>query len=82
MQLENWLVIENNDPYVPPELKDKRLQGNVYGHPRFEDGKWITTSSLVELDVVAGTAKTFSGSEYTLGTIDPEYDEWNKARLV
>lgn len=84
-QLENWSIISSTiDPYKAPELSKPALRGNVFGHPRFEDGKLIHTSSI------AGITKenhilTHSGSKYMLGEIDSEFDEMYpnaKERLI
>ena len=46
---ENWAVIAPNiNPYSAPGTLSLSLQGNVFGHPRFTDGKCIITSSIVE----------------------------------
>jgi len=64
-----------------PTLKDwgfdgRSLTGKVYDHPgRFEDGKFIRTSSLQEVfyegDTLVGRCKS---REYVLDGIDPEYE--------
>lgn len=78
IRLENWSMIYNPDPHSPPELKSGRLVGFVYGHPRFEDGESIVSSSIIEINVRKGTAKTYSGSEYILGRPNPNWVEWLK----
>lgn len=69
--LENWSVgMRLSNSYQAPEQGIPALQGNVYNHPRFEDGTFITTSRPVSLDEHVITR---SGSIYTLGVIDYHY---------
>jgi len=75
-RLENWSMVQGFDPYLPPEAQPGFLQGIVYGHNRLDDGEHILTSALVEFDLTAGTAKTRSGSDYSLGKPDPKWVEW------
>ncbi len=73
--LENWSVVAlSADPYTAPECIPQGLHGNVYGHPRFVDGVPITTSRIVTRDAAAQTATTKSGTFYSLGEIDPNYE--------
>lgn len=68
IKLEDWSTIFTDpDPYKPPELQVMRLHGKAYGHPRHEDGKEVVTSRVVDLDLEGRSAKTRSGSTYTLG---------------
>jgi len=71
MKLENWSI--THGLYKAPE-QGGRLVGNVYGHPRHFDGKLVRTSRVVEVDPVAQTVRTHSGSIYELGTVDPGYE--------
>ena len=74
MRLENWSVVfSDNDPYLHPELQTLSLCGNVFNHPRFKDGKRVTTSSIKGFD--GELIMTSSGSKYELGEIDPEYEK-------
>lgn len=73
IRIENWAIVEDIDAYTAPEMVKKRLTGSVYGHPRFEDGKVVTTSSLKEVDMVTRSVLTKSGSKYLLGTPSAEY---------
>jgi hypothetical protein len=76
MILENWAIVSiPSDPYQPPELWPRYLQGNVFGHHRFEDGTPITTSKIMSVSVEDKTITTYSGSVYTLGAVDPEYEK-------
>jgi hypothetical protein len=46
--------------------------GRVFGHPRFPDGTFITTSTVVKLDMNTGIAETLN-TIYTLG--EPAIDD-------
>ena len=72
MILKNWSLVFR-DPYCAPELQKPALHGKVYGHRRFLDGSSITTSTVVGI-TEDGKIKTYSGSEYELGDVDPRYE--------
>jgi len=68
--LNNWGVVYlSMDPYLAPELRGQALCGI-----REEDGKSITTSRIVG-KTIDGCVVTASGSVYSLGTVDPVYEE-------
>jgi hypothetical protein len=74
MRIENWAVVTPAlDPWAAPETQRLSLNGNVFGHPRFDDGAHITTSSIVgknnEDEIL-----THSGSAYKLGQVNPDYE--------
>ena len=72
MRLENWSVTYSDvDPYQAPETIRPKLQGYVFGNPLFNDGDFVITSSIIEVD--GNDATTRSGSVYTLGTVNPGY---------
>ncbi|GEM_PF-2218709 len=77
--IENWSIQESgNNPFMAPELRSKILCGNVYNHPRIEDGKYVHTSSIqssVDLDLIKGIVKT-RNTTYQLGKIDRRYLEY------
>jgi len=73
MRLENWSVGSNASSYTAPELVSLRLHGNVYGHPRFDEGEEVTTSAIDKID--GDVVVTRSGSRYELGEVDPEYEK-------
>lgn len=74
-KLEDWSVtLRSTDPYAPPEHRQISLQGEVFGHPRFEDGKRITTSFVVEVNGPLVT--TMSGTVYTLTYPNADYIKW------
>jgi len=72
VRLEDWALFYVGGEYTPPELLKRKLTGKVYGHPRFEDGVEITTSSLIEFDVSKCLAVT-KNTTYTLGKASEEY---------
>lgn len=46
--LKEWAIIINNkNPYMPPEECPKHCMGKVYGNSRFEDGKVVITSRII-----------------------------------
>lgn len=80
IRLKNWSVFSNdNNGFRPPELTLFHLQGNAYGHPRFNDGDPVNTSRIVQI-TDKGTHKeavTYSGSVYALykEDVDPQCEE-------
>lgn len=75
IKIENWSVTTDiQDPYLPPEQQRSCLQGEVYGHPSHEDGKYVMTTPIV--DVKDKIITTQSGRVYELGAIDPKYLKW------
>jgi hypothetical protein len=73
IRLEKWAVIDTEtDPYVAPELRRPHLHGNAFGHPRFPDGKDVTTGPIVGRR--GNNPVTKSGSEYELMDVDPEWE--------
>lgn len=60
-KLENWGLVEEN-----------KLHGQVYNHPNFENGSWVTTSRIV--GVKNKIVITYSGSHYDLGKVNDEYE--------
>ena len=73
--LEDWCIVERKGVYytpVSPEHNKVKLNGLVYNHPRFEDEKRVTTTTIVsggEGDILI----TKSGSKYKLGSVCFEY---------
>lgn len=87
--LKNWSIGYRPDStFIAPELRSLHLQGTVYGHHKFDDGKDIITSRIVEIkqaDEETLIVHTISGSEYEIhkADLDPiteeEYpDYWNR----
>jgi hypothetical protein len=77
IRIENWAVVADaSNPYTPPECIGKCLVGEVFGHPRFPDGSKVQTGQLIDLDLNSNRASTESGSEYSLGKMDPSYESY------
>lgn len=77
IRLKNWSIyMDDCVGWRAPELFTYHLQGNAYGHPRFEDGDPVSTSSIVEINDRGDykEATTRSGSVYGLykEDVDPE----------
>ena len=67
MKLENWaLALVYNNTF--------RLQGTVYGNPKFPDGRGVMTSE-VESITQNNEVVTRSGSVYELSDPDPLYEQ-------
>lgn len=75
MRLENWSIGRHPkaSPYKAPE-QCQCLSGNVYDNPKFEQGKGITTSVIVDVDCVNQLVRTASGTVYELGVAHPDYE--------
>ena len=50
IKIENWSIVAETSPYTAPELLQSRLHGNIYEHPKFEDGALVTTSIITKAD--------------------------------
>lgn len=79
IRLKNWSIFLEDNKYLAPELRSYRLQGNVYGHPKFNDGDPIYTSKIVKI-TDKGTHKeviTQSDSVYELykEDVDPNCEK-------
>ena len=50
--LKDWAIVESpktvENKYLAPELRKYYLIGHVYGHPKFSDGRRITTSRIMD----------------------------------
>jgi hypothetical protein len=86
MILQNWKIVpgRNISDYSAPETYYAEIVGEVFGHPKHEDGKLIQTSRIVKFEVQDaypdfeeyGIAKTQNGSTYWLGKPDPIWFLW------
>ena len=76
--LENWSIIrDNNDPYLAPELRTIRLNGDIFDDEqmRFENGTNVSTSKLKELNIKKGYARTLN-TTYVLGKVSEEFQKF------
>lgn len=76
LKIEDWAIVfvPPHDYYMAPELQKRSLNGRVFGHPKFPNGHWVTTSDIVgvtEYDEIL----TKSGSTYELGEAREEYEK-------
>ncbi len=74
VRIDDWTVFIPEQPYIAPELLVRVLSGVVTGHPRHEDGTFVTTSSIELLNPLEGTIVTSSGTQYILGEVAEEYE--------
>ena len=75
IRIENWAIViydASGSGYTPPEFHSRKIVGNVYGHPKFENGDIITTSRIIEV-INSHKIRTISGSIYELGEPDEKY---------
>lgn len=49
-RLQDWAVVGDDDPWIPPELRRIRVSGKVYDHDAFHAGEEITTSPVVHVE--------------------------------
>jgi hypothetical protein len=76
VRLENWSVTRRSDnPYIAPESCPFCLHGQVYDHPKFNDGDRVTTSVVQAVSQDWKRARS-RNTEYILGTIDEEFQRW------
>ncbi len=77
-RLENWSIVGNlNHQYQAPDSETSRLEGIIFDDElkRFSDGRGVTTSRLVELDLENKIAQT-KNTKYKLGEPYPNYLKW------
>lgn len=80
VKLKNWSIFASNDNgFKAPEMLHYHLQGNAYGHERFNDGDSVNTSRIVDLKDCGDhkEAVTKSGSVYCLypEDVNPEAEK-------
>ena len=76
-KLENWSIGVIAHPYSAPETWVSSLHGNVYGHPKFQDGDEISTSQIEWADINKKEAKT-ANTLYFLGQVSEDWVGWLK----
>lgn len=76
VRIENWAIVNiPNSPYQAPELVKPQLTGDIFGHPKHIDGKKVTTSIVVSLDISNKICET-ENTSYVLGAPSAEFIEW------
>ena len=83
--IENWSIVAGNQltPYQAPELQTYKIRGEVHGHPRFEDGDSIVTSTIILREGrFVETANTryhlgYPSMDYTAYCVKNGYNVWN-----
>lgn len=73
VKLEEWAVVTTSDEFTPPEMQSISLNGKVYGHPRFQDGEIVTTSSIHN---VKGKRVATQNTIYELGEPCKDWLKW------
>lgn len=74
IKIENWaLIFTQPDPYTAPECCPSRLTGNVFGHPDFEDGTFVSTSTILE---ASGNLVKTKNNTYLLVNPCEKYVKW------
>ena len=83
--IENWSIVASNKlgPYQAPEMQQYALTGEAYGQPDFEDGKFITTSAIINSNDLKHHAIVESHNTlYKLGEPSDSYILWCKENGV
>lgn len=74
VRIEDWAFVYRPNNFLDlPELRGHRINGRVYGHPRFDDGEYVTTSPVMGIDSDENVV-TYSGTRYQLGVVREEYE--------
>jgi hypothetical protein len=72
--IRNWMVCKGEpERMTPPESRRPVLRGLVFGHEVYDDGSWVTTSSVKGR--VGNRLLVASGRLYELGDPDPAYEQ-------
>ncbi len=72
--IDNWACVYNDEQaFLPPELRVLLIKGTVTGHPKYPDGKRIQTSRVrrVENKIVYT-----QNSVYRLGEPKKDWLDW------
>jgi len=80
MEIKNWWVSRGRLITEGRVITGFCVSGHVYGHPKFEDGTFITTSPIEKINVQDVSVETATGSIYKLGKPVPEM-EWEYETL-
>ena len=78
--IENWRIIAADSPYTAPEcLGSRKIVGEVFGHPKKEDGAEVITSRIITIGKFEeGSVIETRNTLYKLGKMSEEYAEWWK----
>lgn len=79
VRLEEWSVVyPAGSLYQPNEILTVSLRGRAYGHPRFEDGDVIETSTVTGSSVPTpdGHVVPTRSRQYLLGAPSQDWLEW------
>ena len=75
--LDDWSIVpsRHGNPYMAPEHPSLRplLYGRVSGHPRYENGTYVTTSCVLASN---GREVETNNTIYNLGVMSRGYSEW------
>ena len=75
--LKKWAIFIYGTPYRPVEMTYPVLIGQIYGHPRYESGEEVTTTRLVEINILKGYAKTrINKYNISQADVDPIFKKW------
>ena len=70
--LHNWSAGPDGTEWDPPELRNMRITGEVFGSEKFNSGDRMTTSAVRKFNLAEGTVKT-QNSSYVLGYVSLHY---------
>jgi len=78
--LDDWSMVPSNmSPYTAPEARRPVLYGRVTGHPRYEDGTYVTTSRIL---ASAGREVETNNTIYNLGLMSVGYRDWCSSKGI
>jgi hypothetical protein len=78
--IEEWAVVESVISEGYRELQPgNHLNGNVFGHQKFPNGKFIYTSAIVRVDLSKQIVET-RNAVYLLGEPSDQYKTWQSKR--
>ena len=76
--IENWsIVYDESDPYMAPELRTARVNGELYGDRRRDDGEYITSSEIRAIDIDNMEIRT-KNTTYKLGKVSKGFEQYLK----
>jgi len=76
IRLENW-GIRQCECVTPIALEDKKyiLYGEVYNHPRFNNGEFVVTTKIKSFKHIKMIAKTMNNT-YEMGIMNKEFGKY------